>query len=555
MKNSSAVKNSKTRLLALDRGRTSFRNRAWSEAFSQLSVADGEAPLDPEDLEAISIAAHLTGKQTLSVDLLARAHQGFVSRGEIQRAARSAFWLGFIALVGGEPAKAGGWLARAERLLQGQPDCVERGYLLLPTGFRSVHGGDPVEAFAAFAGAVTIAERFGDTDLLTLARQGQGRALIRQGEVARGVSLLDEAMVAVIAGEVSPIVAGGVYCSLIDACGEIFDLRRAQEWTSALEQWCASQPDMVPYRGLCMIRRAEIFQLHGAWQDAFQEAQEACEQFSQPTPRPEAGNAFYRLAEVHRVRGQFEEAEEAYRQASLWRRLPQPGLAQLRFAQGQRDAAIAAIRRLSEEVTEPAARAAVLDAFVEIVLADKDLPAAREAADELAKLAGRFDAQLLHAMADRADGFVLLAGNDARRGLVALRKSWATWCALQAPYEIARTQALIGLACRALGDEDAAKLEMQAAREAFRTLGAAPDLARVTALLEGKLAEVEGPLTAREMQVLKFVASGQTNRVIASKLGISEKTVARHISNIFNKLDLSSRAAATAYAYQHELVS
>ena len=422
MNSPSAVKNSKARALALDRGRNAFRTQAWGEVVSQLSSADGESPLDPEDLEALSVAAHLTGKQSASVGFLARAHQGFVGRGEIHRAARSAFWLGFIALVSGEPARAGGWLSRAERLLEGQPDCVERGYLLLPSGFRSVHGGDPAEALAAFVKAATIAEQFRDTDLLTLARQGQGRALIRQGEVARGVSLLDEAMVAVLAGEVSAIVAGGVYCSLIDACGEIFDLRRAQEWTSALEQWCASQPDLVPYRGHCLIRRAEIFQLHGAWNDALQEAQHACREFSQPTPRPEAGKAFYRLGELHRLRGEFSDAEEAYRQASRWQRSPHPGLAQLRFAQGRIDAATAAIRRLAEEVSEPASRAAVLDAFVEIVLTDNDLLSARVAADELAQIARRFDAPLLHAMADRADGAVLLAGNDARAALIALTK-------------------------------------------------------------------------------------------------------------------------------------
>ena len=292
---------SSTRVQALDRGRGSLKDQAWSAAFDQLSAADRQAPLEPADLEELSKAAHLIGRQSVSVELLARAHQGFLGRGEVQRAARSAFWLGFISLVSGEPAQASGWLSRAERLLDGQPDCVERGYLLLPLGYRSVHEGEAAKAYSAFVQAAAIGERFGDTDLLTLARQGQGRALIRQGETARGVALLDEAMVAVRAGEVSPLVAGGVYCSVIDACSEIFDLRRAQEWTSALEQWCTSQPDLVPYRGNCRIHRAEMMQLHGAWQDALEEAQRACDQLSAPTPRPETGAAFYRLAELHRL--------------------------------------------------------------------------------------------------------------------------------------------------------------------------------------------------------------------------------------------------------------
>jgi DNA-binding CsgD family transcriptional regulator len=495
------------------------------------------------------------GRQSASVDLLARAHQGFLNRGAAQRAARSAFWLGFIALVSGERAQAGGWLSRAERLLEGQPDCVERGYLLLPTGYRAVHGGDPAGAHAAFLKAGTIGERFGDCDLMTLARQGQGRALIRQGEIARGVSLLDEAMVAVMADEVSPIVAGGVYCSLIEACGEIFDLRRAQEWTTALERWCASQPDMVPYRGHCRVRRAEMLQLHGAWQESLDEAQQACEQFLQPEPRPEAGAAFYRVAELHRLRGQFAKAEEAYRQASRWQGASQPGLAQLRFAQGQLDAANAAIRRISQEVTEPAVRAIVLDAYVEIVLAAaSDVPAARIAAEELSHIARHFNAPVLHAMSARANGAVILAGDDPRAALTALRQSWTTWCALEAPYEAARSRVLIALACRKLGDDDAANLELDAAREVFQRLGAEPDLARLEALTERKPPKTTSPLTEREVQVLKLVAAGKTNRAVADKLGISEKTVARHVSNIFNKLDLTSRAAATAYAYQQDLV-
>lgn len=537
----------------LDRGRKSLQNQAWRAAFDQLSAADRDVPLEPVDLEQLSQAAHLIGEQNASVDLLARAHQGFLSRGETRRAARSAFWLGFISLVSGEPAQASGWLSRAERLLDDQPDCVEKGYLLLPVGYRAVHGGDAKVAYRAFVEAAAVGERFSDSDLLTLARQGQGRALIRQGETARGVALLDEAMVAVRAGEVSAIVAGGVYCSLIDACSEIFDLRRAQEWTSALEQWCKSQPDLVPYRGHCLIRRAELMQLHGSWQDALAESQQACEQLSQPNPRPEAGAAFYRLAELYRLRGQFAEAEEAYRQASRLHRTPQPGLAQLRFAQGQHDAANVAIRRILEELVEPAARAGALDAYVEIVLAANDVPAARVAAGELSEIARRFNAPLLRAMSDRALGAVSLAADDAKAALPALRQSWITWSELEAPYEAARVRVLLALAYRELGDHDAADMELDAACQTFQRLGAAPALACVEALAQKK-SPTAGSLTEREVQVLKLVASGRTNRAIASKLGISEKTVARHLSNIFNKLDLSSRAAATAYAYQKQLV-
>lgn len=554
MNSRAPLRTSNSRAQTLDRGRQSFRQQAWGAAFSQLSEADREAPLEPQDLAELAQAALLVGREAEGADLLARAHQGFLSLGAMQPAARCAFWVGFTSLLNGEFAKASGWLSRASRLLDGQPNCVEKGYLLLPAGYRSFHEGDTQTATATFAKARVIGDLFRDKDLSTLSLQGHGRALIRQGEIDKGVTLLDEAMVAVTASEVSPLTAGGVYCSVLEACGEIFDLRRAQEWTSALEKWCASQPDLMPYRGQCLVRRAALLQLHGAWPEALKEAQRASECLSQPVPKPSVGAAFYQIAEVHRLRGDFGEAEEAYRQASLWNRTPQPGLAQLRLAQGQLDAANAAVRRMIEEVREPGIRALVLDVYVEIVLAAHDVAAARLAADELASIADRQGAPFLHALACRASGAVLLAERDARSALHALRQSWTTWCELDAPYEAARVRILIALACRELGDEDAAVLELTAAREVFQTLRAAVDLARVDALLLNHAPKLAGPLTAREIEILKLVASGMTNRAIAGKLHISEKTVARHISNIFNKLDLSSRAAATAYAYQHDLV-
>jgi DNA-binding CsgD family transcriptional regulator len=542
-----------TRAQVLERGRKSVRKQAWAAAFQHLSAADRDSPLEPADLEELAKAAHLTGKESEGWDLLARAHQAFLSRGESQRAARCAFWLGFLLLLNGEPAQGSGWLARAERLLRGQHDCVEKGYLLLPVGYRSVHGGEAAVGYKLFVQAAAFGERFGDKDLLTLALQGQGRALLRLGETMRGMTLLDEAMVAVRAGDVSPIVAGGVYCSVIEACSESFDLRRAQEWTTALQQWCASQPDFVPYRGHCQVSRAEILHLHGAWQEALDEAQQACERLAQPSPRPALGAAWYRLAELHRVRGEFVHAENAYRQAGRWQRTPLPGFALLRLAQNQLDAAAAAIRNVADEVHDAGQRPRVLDAYVEIMLAMKDLSAARSAADELSDIAGRLKAQLLHAMASRANGAVLLAEQDARAALGPLRQSLAAWRDLGAPYEEARVRVLIALACREQGNHDTTELELGAAREVFERLGAAPDVARVDRLMHSQKRSAADPLTEREVQVLRLVAAGMTNKRIAGKLGISEKTVARHVSNIFNKLDLSSRSAATAYAYRHHL--
>ena len=554
MNSRAAAKSSSTRAQALEQGRESFRNQVWGAAFSQLLAADREAPLEAGDLVLVAQAALLTGREAEGTDLLSRAHQAFSSRGQAQPAARCAFWLGFTLLLRGEFAQAGGWLSRANRMLDGRPDCVENGYLLLPTGYRLVHSGDAVTAQAIFAQAAAFGERFDDKDLVTLGLQGQGRALIRQGEIARGVALLDEAMIAVTAGECSPLNAGGVYCSVLEACGEIFDLQRAQEWTTALEKWCASQPDLVPYRGHCLVRRAELLQLHGAWEDALEWARRAAEWLSSPTPKQGVGSAFYQVGEIQRLRGKFADSEEAYRQASQWSRSTGPGLAQLQLAQGRVEAAYAAIRRMAEEVHEPAPRTRVLEAYVEIALAAKDVAAARNAAEELAKIAARLDVPFLRALSLRNSGAVLLAEGNPREALAELRQSCNLWCELEVPYEAARVRLLMALANRTLGDEEDALQELTAARQTFQRLGARVDLLRVEVLLSECSGKAAGPLTERELQVLKLVAAGMSNRGIAGKLKISEKTVARHMSNIFTKLDLSSRTGAAAYAYEHNLV-
>jgi DNA-binding NarL/FixJ family response regulator len=360
-------------------------------------------------------------------------------------------------------------------------------------------------------------------------------------------------MVAVTAKEISPIAIGDAYCTVIQGCYELFDVGRAQEWTAALSQWCHGQPELVLYRGVCLVHRAEILQLRGAWSEAQEAVQEALARLADPPGHPVLGAASYLSGDLHRLRGEYTAAERDYRGASELGHDPQPGIALLRLAQGRVVDAAAAIHRTLREAEDPLRRARILGPYVEIVVAAGDAEAAQAAADELAMFAAELDKPFLHALTAHMTGMVLLAQDDPSGALVSLRRAWSGWRDLEAPHEAARVRVLIALACRSLGDDDGAEMELDAARSAFAELGATPDVARVEALSLGGHHAVAGGLTAREVQVLSLVATGRTNRQIATHLVISEKTVASHVSHIFAKLGVSSRSSATAYAYKHDL--
>jgi ATP/maltotriose-dependent transcriptional regulator MalT len=538
----------------LKRGQKAYRQRAWGDAYAFLSSADGRLSLDAEDLELLAQAAYLVGKEADCTDTWARAHQKFLDQGHIKRAACSAFWLGMVLFNQGEHAQGSGWMARAGRLIEEYPrECEESGFLLIPQGLQYLRKGDGETARELFQQAAEIGKRFNNADLVTLGRLGQGQALIHQQNITQGTTLFDEVMVAVISDELSPIVAGIVYCAVIDSCQKIYDLQRAQEWTEALSRWCEAQPDLIPYRGQCLVRRAEIMQIHGDWPNAMAEIQRAC-QLSNSSSPPAPGEAYYMQAELYRLQGKFSEAEEAYQQASKWGRNPQPGLAMLRLAQGQVDAAKTAIRHAADEAPNWMARSKILPAAVEIMLAANELQSAEESAGELDSIADTFGALFLRALALQAQGRVMLVNAKPGSALKKLRQSWTLLKKMEASYESARTQLLVGLACRKLGDESTAVMELGAARRVFQQLGAEPDVARVDSLIRKAKAGNTHGLTSREMEVLRILATGKTNKDIANELFISERTVDRHVSNILGKLNVESRAAATAYAYQHDLV-
>ncbi len=538
----------------LARGRDAFERAGWGEAHAGLLAADRRASLAADDLQRLAVAAYLLGRDAECEEILARAHLNWLEVDDVRAAARCAFWIAFSMLNRGELGPGGGWIARARRLLDDHHlDCVEYGYLLVPQGLQSLDSGNLADSYAAFDQAAKLAERFRDADLVSLARFGAGLALLRLGETDAGMALFDEAMVSISIREVSAIVTGIVYCGVIQECYALFDLRRAREWTAALSRWCETQPDLVPYRGQCLVHRSQLLQLSGAWPEAMDEVRRAHERLAVPAGQPALGLAHYQRAELHRLRGDFAKADGAYREAARLGHSPQPGLALLCVAQGNIEAAEAALRVCLNQTGHRLFRPRLLAAYVETLLAAGDVAAARRAADELSDIASSLSMPPLEAVSGQATGEVLLAEGQPGPALAALRRACDIWQQIEAPYEIARTRALLGRAYEALDDTVTAELEFEAAGQSYRRLGAGPDLARLRARLSA--VERSGhPLTARELQVLGLVAAGNSNRAIADQLLISEHTVARHLQNIFTKLDLSSRTAATAYAYEHGLV-
>jgi DNA-binding CsgD family transcriptional regulator len=540
---------------ALERGRGSYARGDWQDAFDALRRAHGQEPLSAGDLELLARSAYMLGLDDDYRGALEHAYHAYREAADTSRAARCAWWIGHNLLFLGQSAPAGGWFARGRRLLERDDrDSVERGYLLIPTLIERSGQGDFEAAHATAAEIAEIGERFRDHDLVALALMEKGNALVRLGRTEEGLRLADETMVGVTAGELSPVVAGIVYCNMIAFCRDVFELRRAREWTVALTRWCEQQPEMVAHKGLCLVHRAEIMTLGGAWQDALEEARRVSEQFTRGVLNQRAlGHAAYRQAEVHRLQGRFDEAEAAYREASRCGREPQPGLALMRLAQGRTGAAEAAIRRAVSETALPLERAALLPAYVEILIEGGNVVEARAACNELGVIASRQGSEALSALAAHAEGAASLAEGDVRTALPALRRAWEAWQELDAPYDAARARVLIAQACAGLGDEDAVSFELDAARDIFFRLGAAPDLAQLDSGIRARGRSDRG-LTARELEVLRLIARGKSNREIAGALVISERTVARHVQNIFAKLGVSSRSSASVFAAENDLL-
>jgi len=531
--------------VSLEAARAAYDARAWSIARTAYAAADSHLS---RDLERWGLVAFLTGRLAEAATARERAYHAYLAEGDLDGASRVAFWLGLTANFRGDLAQARGWWG----LMRGvQGDRFERsvwhGYELLTSAMANLHQGRAQEALSLAADVRRIAVSHDDLDLRVFAGNAHGQALLANGDFAGGLAELDATMLLATASPVTPQAVGIVYCAVVANCKECLDVERSVEWTRVLDEWCSAQPGLVPFQGACLVHRSEVHQLRGEWGRAIDEVDHL---IAHPGPnRNSIGEAHYQRAELHRLRGEYDAAEAAYRLALAQGKDPQPGLALMRLAQGRHDSAMLALKRALEEPRPQQTLTRLWRALVEVALASGDLACAADAAAHLEQAAASSDAAFLRASAAMARGRVALGAGRPKDALGALRSALEGFNATGSPYDVARCQVALAEACDALGDRETARFEREAARATFASLRAQPDL---DALDGARKTERHG-LTHREVEILRLLATGATNRAIADEFVLSEKTVARHVANIFGKLGVSNRAAATAWAHQHGL--
>lgn len=538
-------------VVELEQARAAFDRGEWDAAFEGWSTADADA-LSTDDLEDLATTAELLGRHDDAVRALHRAFRRRLEHDERARAVTCAFRLAMVSAAHAEPALFAGWTARAEELATAlDEDGPEPGWVALLRMFRALDAGSFPDAAAAAEQVCTVGRRHHDADLLAIGMCSRGRLALYAGQVAEGLALLDDAMVRVVTGELSPVIAGHVYCTAIEGCQEISDFTRVAEWTVALERWCTEQPGLLAFTGQCAVHRGQLLRIRGDWAAALTELDRAAARYRQIGSPDAAGLAAYEAGDIHRLRGDRAEADTAYQVAADHGYDPQPGLALLWLAQGRADAARRALDRLLAESGGPVQRLRLLPAHVEVLVAAGDVERARHAATELGELTSLFGSVSLAATSASVSGAVELGAGDALGALPYLHRAQQLWTRAGSPYERARAQLLTGRALMSVGDAESARRELEAARTAFRRLGARPAAAEAARLLAPPA--LPDGLTPREVEVLRLVAAGHSNAQVAAALVLSEKTVARHLSNIFVKLDVGSRTAATAYAFAHGL--
>lgn len=537
----------------LDAARAASASSRWAEARAGFLAARAAGPLAATDMAALAEAAWWEGAIDESLSAYEEAYRLYLHGDEPadRRAAMLAMDIGFSWYLRGEEVMGSGWLSRAQRLLDGQQDCVEHGYLQTMHIDAAMGQGEYDAAIETAREIVALAERHGDETLLAFAAVSEGIAMIKQGRVGDGLAALDEAMLPVVAGRVRPAFAGNIYCQLMSVCHELADLRRAQQWTDATTRWCEGFSSAVMFVGVCRVHRAQLLQVRGEWARAEDEIRQVCDELAAMNVIA-VGLAIYELAEVRRLRGDLTGAEEAYADAHRHGRDPQPGLALLWLAQGKSTQALRALRTAESSTSDRLAKTRIWEAMVDVALAAHDVATARRACDELGAAASTYASSGLIASAVLALGQVQLAEGDAAGAVESLRTARQRWQQLGAPYRVAEARIQLARAEQLLGNDEAATLELDAAHAAFAQLG-------VTGRGDTKGSRppraLPGGLTAREAEVLGFVARGMSNRQVAQTLVLSEKTVARHLANLYTKLGVASRTAAAAYAHDHGLIA
>ncbi|WP_027860130.1 response regulator transcription factor [Marmoricola sp. URHB0036] len=536
----------------LAQARSDYERADWVAALDTWSAVD-RADLTVEDLCDSARSAYLLGRRDDAIDRYQQAFRLCEDQGDLAAAVVCAFQVAMTFATTGEPAMAGGWTSRAERLLDELgPDPVGAGYVTFLHMFRALGEGELETAVERADVTVEIGRRHGERDLVALGLTAGGRVRIYAGRAVEGLALLDEAMAAAASGDVSPEVLGNVYCIAIEGCQDIAAFDRVAEWTSALHRWCTSHPGLVAFTGQCSVHRGQVMRQRGAWDDALEEFGRAAERYRLAHTLDAIGQAEGERGDVFRLQGEYAAAEAAYQRAGELGFEAQPGLALLWLSRGSREAAAAAVRRLVAEVRDPVGRCRMLPAAVDVLLAVGAIDEARSVAELLEEVAASTGSAAMTAFAAYGSGAVELASGDPAGALPYLRKARQLWGRAEAPYEVGRVRLLTGRALTALGDEESGRQELEAARDAFVALGAKPMAEEAASYVEPT--RLPGGLTAREVEVLRLVASGRSNPQIAADLTLSEKTVARHLSNIFGKLEVGSRTAAAAYAYEHGLV-
>lgn len=534
--------------------RSAYAAHRWADARAGFLTARALGPLSADDMSALAEATWWEGAIDESLSACEEAYRLYLHGEEpLHRpAAMLAMDIGLSWYLRGEEAMGSGWLSRAHRLLEDQPECVEQGYLQSLQIDEALAHGDVTAAIEMARAVVTIATKYGDETLTAYALVGEGIAMIRQGRVGDGLAVLDEAMLPVVAGRVRPTFAGSIYCQLMSVCHDLADMRRAQQWTDATARWCEGFSDAVMFLGICRAHRAQLLQIRGRWAEAEEEIERVCVELAEMNVVA-IGLAIYELAEVRRLRGDLTGAEAAYAEAHRHGRDPQPGLALLWLAQGRHDVALEALRAVESSAPDRLARTRLWEALVDVALAAGDLATARKASDDLYAAAATYASSGLVAAATMARGQVRLAEGDAAGAVESLQDALRRWQDLGAPYRVARVRVLLARALGSQGSEQAAAMELDAARAAFAQLGVAdPEPAGGP---ERSPAPLPGGLTAREAEVLGLVARGMTNREVAAALVLSEKTVARHLANLYPKLGVATRTAAAAFAHDHGLVA